>query len=142
MILLCLNMTICLQLWQSLLHLRCPTSVEQDWHEVIKMIFSERVKLLTPDTRVDRFLELEGHADTPALITDILMTEATTALDEIMFRRVSMYMFIVLCCPFLHSQQHHVTITRGDMVTHHIMTLTSSHIIIDQIVLSIYLGKC
>ena len=65
--------------------------MEQDWHEVIKMIFTDRVKLLPPDTRVDRFLELEGHADTPALITDILMTEATTALDEIMFRRVSMH---------------------------------------------------
>ena len=125
-------MTICLQLWQSLLHLRCPTSVEQDWHEVIKKIFIDRVKLLPPDTRVDRFLELEGHADTPSLIIDILMTEATIALDELVFRRVSIYFAFI-------SNYHYIfySITQWIIQAMAIynMTLTSSHIIIDQLVL-------
>ena len=65
--------------------------MEQDWHGVVKTILTDRVKQLTPENRVDRFLELERRANTPALITNIFITEATTALDEIVFRRVSMY---------------------------------------------------
>ena len=108
-----------LQLWQSLLDVRYPTSVEQDWHEVIKKIITDRVKLLPPEVRVDRFLELESRPNTPAVIIDILMTEATTALDEIVFsRRVSIVYLhvhsISLCvCFFIQPTTHHHH-TRGN----------------------------
>ena len=101
-----------LQLWQSLLDLRYPTSVEQDWHKVVKTIATERVKILSPETRVDRFLELESRPNTPAVIIDVLMTEATTALDEIVFsRRVSivylhvqtLYTALICVCVFLYT---------------------------------------
>ena len=123
--------------------------MEQDWHGVVKTILTDRVKQLTPENRVDRFLELERRANTPALITNIFITEATTALDEIVFRRVSMYtvcvhfsnMFPLYVSSFLNSQQH--TNTKQAviqvMVTHR-LTLTSSQII-DQLTLWICLEK-
>ena len=83
-----------MQIWQRILELKCPASVEQDWYTVVKTTITHRVKLLTCEARVDRFLELESRPNTPAVIIDILMTEATTALDELVFRRVSMYMLL------------------------------------------------
>ena len=62
--------------------------MEHNWHEIVKEIVTERVKVLHSATRVDLFLELENRANTPSLITNIFMTEATTALDELIFRKV------------------------------------------------------
>ena len=72
-----------------MLGLRCPSSVEHNWHEIVKEIVTDRVKVLHSVTRVDLFLKLENRANTPPLITNIFMTEATTALDELIFRKVS-----------------------------------------------------
>lgn len=75
-------------MWQFLLSLKCPPSVEPDWHGVVKKIVIHRVALLAPEARVDLFLELESRANTPAIITNIFMTAATEALDELVFRKV------------------------------------------------------
>ena len=63
--------------------------MEHNWHEIVKEIVTDRVKVLPSVTRVDLFLELENRANTHPLITNIFMTEATTALDELIFRQVS-----------------------------------------------------
>ena len=65
--------------------------MEQDWHGVVKTIVTNRVKNLTFESRVDRFLELERRTTTThALITNIFMTEATAALDVLVFKKVNM----------------------------------------------------
>ena len=63
--------------------------MEHNWHEIVKEVVTVRVKVLPSVTRVDLLLELENRANTPPLITNIFMTEATTALDELIFRKVS-----------------------------------------------------
>ena len=65
--------------------------MEQDWHGVVKTIVTDRVKLVAPAARVDLFLELESRANTPAIITNIFMTEATAALDVLVFRKVRLF---------------------------------------------------
>ena len=77
------------QVWQSLLELRCPSLVEHEWHKIVKEIVTDRVKVLLSVTRVDLFLNLEDRPNVPPLITDIFMTEATTALDELVLKKVS-----------------------------------------------------
>ena len=77
------------QVWQSFLELSCPSSVEHEWHKIVKKIVTDRVKVLPRATRVDLFLELENRPKIPALITNIFMTEATTALDELVLKKVS-----------------------------------------------------
>ena len=72
-----------------LLELRCPSTVEHMWHKIVKEIVTDRVSVLPSGTRVDLFLELEAHSKIPPLITNILMTEATTALDELINKKVS-----------------------------------------------------
>ena len=53
---------------------------------MVKSIVRDRVKRLSRDARVDLFCELEDRADTPDLLTDIFMTEAARALDELIFK--------------------------------------------------------
>ena len=76
--------------------------MEQDWHGVVKTILTDRVKQLTPENRVDRFLELERRANTPALITNIFITEATTALDEALSYRRPESMAATQYVPIFH----------------------------------------
>ena len=80
-----------LQIWQFLLQLSCPSSVKQDWQKIVKEIVTNRVNGLSNVTRLDLFLqmELDCGPNTPSLIANILMTEATTALDELVIKKVS-----------------------------------------------------
>lgn len=57
--------------------------MKEDWHKVITLIVKLRVSELDPDGRVDLFLALESQA--PDLLTDVFMTEAATALDQLIF---------------------------------------------------------
>ena len=66
--------------------------MEHEWHKIVKEIVTDRVKVLPRTTRVDLFLELENHPRIPALITNIFMTEATTALDELVLKKVSSHL--------------------------------------------------
>ena len=72
-----------------MLELWCPPAVEKDWQMVIKSIVQARVNQLLPKDRVDLFCELENRDNTPDLLTNIFMTEAATALDELIFNQVS-----------------------------------------------------
>ena len=90
------KLTLFAQVWQSLLELRCPTSVEHNWHEIVKKIVTDRVNVLPSATRVDLFLELENRPEIPALITNIFMTEATTALDELVLKKVNRSMMLTI----------------------------------------------
>ena len=69
-----------------MVELKCPQLVIEDWHGVVKSIVKDRVKNLSREARVDLFCELEDRADTPDLLTNIFMTEAATALDELIFQ--------------------------------------------------------
>lgn len=84
-----------LQMWQFLLELRCPSSVEHDWHEIFNEIAAHLVKTLPCDVCIRLFLELEGNPTAPQLVVDIFMTEATTALEELVLKKVSNY---TVCC--------------------------------------------
>ena len=54
---------------------------------IVKLVVQARVSWLHPkDRAVDLFCELEKYDNTPDLLTNIFMTEATTALDELIFK--------------------------------------------------------
>ena len=81
-----------IQLWQDVLELSCPPSVEQDWHELVETIITERVKGLEPGDRIDMLCELEDGSNTSSsctLITNIFITESITALEEVVFSQVN-----------------------------------------------------
>ena len=80
-----------LQVWLFLLELKCPSSVEHDWHKIVTEIVTDFLKILPCDIRVRLFLELEANFATPHFVIDILMTEATTALDELVLKKVRNY---------------------------------------------------
>ena len=79
-----------------MLDLMCPPSVREDWHEVVKSIVKDRVKKLSWEARVDLFCELESYDNIPDLLTNIFMTEAATALDELIFK-VNLKNDVLLC---------------------------------------------
>ena len=82
------------------------------------------------ESRVDRFLELERRASTThALMTNIFMTEATAALDVLVFKRVCMHVVFKKINSYNnHLYSLHTSTTQGVVlvaVIHH-MTLKSS----------------
>ena len=89
------------QLWQDLLELSCPASVEQDWHGLVDTIITKRVKDLAPGDRVDMLCELEdgSHASSSCtLITNIFITESITALEEVVFSQVKLVTGVSVYC--------------------------------------------
>ena len=78
-------------MWHFLLELRCYPSVEQDWNKIVKEVVACFVKTLPCDICVRLFLELEGNPATHPLLIDTFMTEATTALEELVLEKVSNY---------------------------------------------------
>ena len=75
-----------MQLWNGLLALECPSSVKNDLDEVVKVVVTERAESLTREECVECFCDLEELGNTPAIITNILMTKTATALDELVFK--------------------------------------------------------
>ena len=75
-----------LQLWQYMLELKCPPSVEEDWQEVVNTIVEDRVARLSKEASVNLLCELENHTNAPDLLTNIFMTKAAEALDELIFK--------------------------------------------------------
>ena len=76
-----------------MLELSCPPPVEQDWHELVETIITERVKGLEPGDRIDMFCELEDGSHTSSsctLITNIFITESIPALEEVVFSQVNL----------------------------------------------------
>ena len=77
-----------------MLRLKCPASVEGDWQIVVTSVFKGRVAHLTEEACVKLLCELlENNANTPDLVTDNFTTEASEALDELVFK-VSAWCFI------------------------------------------------
>ena len=60
--------------------------MKRDLDEVVKVVVTERVGSLTKKECVECFCDLEKLDNTPALITNILMTKTATALDELVFK--------------------------------------------------------
>ena len=70
-----------------MLGLWCPPAVEEVWHTIVKSVVQARVSQLHPkDRAVDLLCELEKYDNIPDLLTNIFMTEAATALDELIFK--------------------------------------------------------
>ena len=69
-----------------MLELQCPHAVEEEWQEVVKSVVQPRVARLLPEYRVDLFCTLENKTNAPNLLTNIFMTEAATALDELILK--------------------------------------------------------
>ena len=77
-----------IQLWQDLLELSCSPLVKQDWHGVVELIVTKRVKCLTAEEQLDMLCELEDGSNTSlscTLITNIFIAESITALEEVVF---------------------------------------------------------
>lgn len=86
-----------LQVWRFLLELKCPSSVEHDWHKIFKNIVVNFLKTLPSDICVRLFLELESDSAANPLVIDIFMTEVTSALDELFLNKVSKS---TVCCKY------------------------------------------
>ena len=95
--------------------LECPPSVDQDWREVVETIVTERVKLPKPEERIDMLCELEDGSNTSSsctLITNILITESISALEELMLSEVCQFTVLrhmVTYYPLYLTQSHHNT---------------------------------
>ena len=63
---------------------------------MVKSFVNDRVEKLSLEARVDLFCELEACANTSDLLTNIIMTEAANALDELIFK--------VNCCTGMRLQ--------------------------------------
>ena len=63
---------------------------------IVKSVVQARVSRMHPKDRVvDLFCELEKFDNTPDLLTNIFMTEAATALDELIFKATVCACYIV-----------------------------------------------
>ena len=77
-------------MWKNLLGLYCPQCVEEDWHQLVTRIVTDRVKRITPREKcIEVFCDLEEkHTDTPIQISDVFMTETAILLDDLKVRKI------------------------------------------------------
>lgn len=66
-----------------------PGDVEDDWNQVVARIVKGRVTEVPKEGRIEIFCFLEGRKQTDDLLTNIIMTEAARALDELVLDPVS-----------------------------------------------------
>ena len=76
-----------------------PGDVEEDWTQVVARIVKDRVVAVPKMARIEIFCSLEGRMQTDEYLTSIIMTEAATALDELVLDPVS-YANSSITCTF------------------------------------------
>ena len=66
-----------------------PGDVHDDWNQVVGSIVKDRVAAVPKMARIEIFGSLEGRKQTDEYLTNIIMTEAAKALDELVLDPVS-----------------------------------------------------
>ena len=67
-----------------------PGDVADDWYQVVDRIVKDRVAAVEKMTRIEIFGFLDGRKETDEYLTNIIMTEAARALDELVLDPVSL----------------------------------------------------
>ena len=65
-----------------------PVECKAEWHVIITFLVNARVAEVPKESRVDLFCDLENRKDTPDILTNLFMTHAAKALDELIFNQV------------------------------------------------------
>ena len=66
-----------------------PVECEAEWHAIITFLVSARVaEVPSKEARVNLFCDLENRKGTSDILTNIFMTHAAKALDELIFNQV------------------------------------------------------
>ena len=66
-----------------------PGDVEDDWNQVVACIIKNRLAAVPKMSRIEIFGFLEGRRQTNEFLTNVIMTEAAKALDELVLGSVS-----------------------------------------------------
>ena len=66
-----------------------PGDVAEAWNQVVANIVKSRVAAVPKMAQIEIFCSLEGRNRTDEYLTSIIMTEAATALDELVLDPVS-----------------------------------------------------
>ena len=65
-----------------------PVKCKTEWHGIITFLVNARVAEVPKEARVSLFCDLENRKDTPDILTNLFMTHAAQALDELIFNEV------------------------------------------------------
>ena len=65
-----------------------PVECKTEWQTIITNLVNARVEQLPKGARVNLFCDLENRTDTLDILTNLFMTHAANALDELIFNQV------------------------------------------------------
>lgn len=66
-----------------------PADVEEEWHDIVATVVRDRVSNLPKEGRIELFFQLEDRQQKNVDLTNIIMTEAARALNELVLSPVS-----------------------------------------------------